>query len=735
MTQYTLARLKGMISLARYKEALLAVFIVMACVFALTISALDLRVKVWDEKLRQYSWFFNMETKTDLPLATSILDLYTSETYNASPENYKARYQTYDLPESLDVYCKLGATTLAIDFFLDDETWMGKHLSNDQEDLSRLRESLNCFERIWLPLREQAGNWIFPINGLANLKNVRFAHVNTIESVLYEPSLAHDSPKGELRVPYIAKALAKKNDKEEQLTPLLMNYSLESFTRLRFEDLVIFKPLKQVMSADKFQAFYHSYFNNEQIKYPLPLTVIAAFTHDAQDQHHTAYNLGGPLDLPKVSALPRKSNNGSTIGGRVITYGAETKVSFTPGAYLIASTSNAIASQKTFNSITFNNTGFIIVFCVFLCVIFYVSSTFHNGYRVAILFIGSAMTYIFVSYILLAIAHLLVPLVLPLVVFFILWLIADYQYGAGLLKQLINLSSTEINYQPSKEIDKLQPIVISMAQSHRDSQTDQYKQLISSVDLLSFWLQYIALLVMSENVKNDPSLNVTLHKKDWERWYKPTLGTYLYGLKKLVDKKGSQNSWFPELIALMNKKPASQLEETLQRSLNFRNEWKHFASSAYSEGHMDKVLDDILMTEQELEQNISFLSKFILIKTKHLKLSENETHYWDCLVYSGSSTFIDEFATTDTLQPDTLYLFDTRKWGRYANTLCLEPWLFASECTHHNREEVFFYTGLIWNANSRTATKEIKYSGLTESCCPLHNKEIPDKLFERLIKS
>jgi hypothetical protein len=712
--------------LSRYRVSVFSVLAIISCVYILSLaSSVDLRFKVWDEKLRQYFWYFGMETKIQQPLSVSILDLYTSETYNASPDNYASRFRSYDLSNSLDIFCKLGAETVAIDFFLDDATWIGKHLNNSQ-DIDQLARSLSCFKTVWLPLREEEGEWVFPIDHLSRLDNVRFAHVNTYESVLYPVAIASKSSKGELKIPYMAEALAVNESLEHQLKPLLLNHALDSFTRVRFEDMVILKKLEPVMTSEKFRQLFQSYFNNDSLNYPLPKTVIVAFSHDSQDQHDTAYNLAGPIDLPNVRP---KANSSSIAYER---YGKETAVSFTPGAFLIASTANALAEEETFRPVAFRHLEFFASFGVFVLVVFVIASKWNRqGYKVSLWFAGAALIYVLISYVLLVFNLLLMPLVLPLLVLLVSWVVADYQFGAGLLKQLINISSREFNYQPTHEIDNPHPIIFSMARSQRDSQVDQYKRLIASIDILTFWLQYLALLTMADNLKSDSSMS-TLHKKTWETWVRPMLGNYLFILKKLS--RARNNAWLSELPFLLNGNHANNLEMLLSNSLSLRNEWKHFASTTHSEGHVKEAMDAVLMMERELEKSLNFLSKFVLIKTKYLKKTDKNANHWDCLVYSGSSTFIDEFVTADDLQPEKLYLFDTRKWGSDSNTLCLEPWIVAEECTYHHREEIFFYSGLIWDRENRATTRTIKYSGLTESCCPFHENEIDNRFFEKMVR-
>ncbi|KZZ73334.1 hypothetical protein A3766_05975 [Oleiphilus sp. HI0132] len=723
--------------LSRVSLIVFPILIVLVIVF--NIPSVQHSTQIWDEKVRQYAWYLNTNDSLDSDLRISIHDLYTSETFNASTDLYKQRYASYKLAESLNLYCKLGVQNLAFDFFLEEETWVGKHLLADEKDTQELLKSLSCFEAVWVPIRSLDRNWSLPISPIAQLDNVRFAHVNTHESVLYSVNEISSTTRGQLSVPYMAEALAARGEVDSELLPILPSNSLSSFSRMRFEDLEVFLPLANVMPAQSLQEFYVRYFSYADNDVALPDTVLIGFTHDAQDQHDVAYNKGGPIKLPHIVTTPSGQVNNNSADSNVIFYGTEPTVAFTPGVYILASTAMALASDSGYVYLNGLDVFFLVALILFLFLLTYLTTGLNSSYKIAATFVCSAFAYILVSYLCLSNLSLLLPIGLPLSSLFILWLVVDFKYGSGLLSQLGELLRSNQSTDISEPGQLSKPCVVVMAESIRDSHVDSYKHLVSSIDILTYWVQLLALINLAEYFEKHSSERKKIDKGVWKKWRRPTLGNYLHIFRDICkqysnisDAVGS--SRFPQLYHLTRQKGDSSIESLLFRIIDIRNEWKHFASTGYTEAQIQDSLDEVYDIEQGLNRALSFLDSFAYIKPKKFKSENNGTYYWDCLVYSGASTYIDEFATSDKLELDRLYLFDTRKWGSFNNTLCLEPWVFAGECRHHHREELFFFSGLENDGASRRYSKDIKYAGLTESCCPDGEPQIGDELFKLLAR-
>ncbi|MCP4755811.1 MAG: hypothetical protein GY866_33525, partial [Proteobacteria bacterium] len=91
---------------------------------------LSFKIRLLEEDVNKWLWYLKAEENTQAPIPTVILDLYTSESYDASSEKYRERYTMYRLPESLDFFCRLGAQLVVFDVYVDSLHWIGKYLNS-----------------------------------------------------------------------------------------------------------------------------------------------------------------------------------------------------------------------------------------------------------------------------------------------------------------------------------------------------------------------------------------------------------------------------------------------------------------------------------------------------------------------------------------------------------------------------------------------------------------------------
>ena len=80
---------------------------------------LSVRFRLGEEQVRHWLWYFTADEYKSPSIPLVVLDLYTSETFNASEELYDERYQSYELSRSMTLFCRLGATKVIFDTFLD----------------------------------------------------------------------------------------------------------------------------------------------------------------------------------------------------------------------------------------------------------------------------------------------------------------------------------------------------------------------------------------------------------------------------------------------------------------------------------------------------------------------------------------------------------------------------------------------------------------------------------------
>lgn len=699
-------------------------------------SGSNLYLTVLDEKIRQYFWVFSTIEEKKIPLPISILDLYTSETYNASPDKYAERYAAYNLEASLDVYCKLGSETLVFDLFLDSSTWIGKYLETNETALKQLQHSMSCFKKVLIPVRGDNNSLIAPIDGVSKMGNVTYVHAGTVGSVVYPVSKSLSFVKGDLVVPYVAYELAglKTAIKEYDHLPIQLGYTPNRFTRMSYEDAEIFHSLSPVYSSPELKKFYKQYFSHTNKEYLTPKAVIVGFSHDAYDQHDVAFNKLGPIELPRIQSKDKPELNTFSGKVKVINYGVEPNATLTPGVYLIASTSNMLLEKGVPSVISGNSVVFLLVVLLSGVALCLWANRLHSAFGLALSFLSIGGGYILFSFFVFSVAQIYLPLTVTILSLLALYLFCDYSFNKGLISRLIGLKRTTAYKLKRNDSSLAQaPLVILQAQSLCDSQSDSYKKLVAQIDLLSFFIQYLGLVSLAENFEKSVATG-PIQKKEWKRWVRPTLGNYLMGFKRIAGQyknisEASEKTRFPEFYSLLSESKNGPFEQTLHKCLDVRNEWKHFASSGHSDITIGQSLDEVETIYQDLISYLDPLLKFILIKPMLYKGTEDNKKLWSCLVYSGTNTYLDEFATTDELEPQKLYLFDSSKWGEYSNTLCLHPWIVADECGHHHREELFFYTGLKRHPEKHHMTNIINYMGITESCEPRGEIAIDDKIY------
>lgn len=401
----------------------------------------------------------------------------------------------------------------------------------------------------------------------------------------------------------------------------------------------------------------------------------------------------------------------------------EPPVELTPGMYLVAATSATLVRVGVPTKVLFKHPALLLGLWLIGVLLVLGAKRASSTLMCSIKVLAAVLVYLLAVFLLHAGENVFLPITLPVAYFAGLYIYCDYHLYQGVIHRLFQ-KTLQYRYEVKKEYVVL-PYILHQSASFRDCQLDPYKRLIASLDLLCFWLQFLALTLLSEHFEKNSGPG-PISKQNWLKWSKPTLGSYLYGFKELACQYKSYQhalgrSRFPEFTILLHGE--NNLHEGLGRALHeivqLRNEWKHFASSGHSEISVRAALASAGKIEQILLKLGMHLPGFILVRAKVLVKNERSGTLWTCMVFNGHQPYLDEFMTRDILTPGYLYLCDIRKKRIIHNLLCLHPWMAAGECKYHHRDEIFLYSGLVFDFDKSKPTRQVKYTGFTESCQPV----------------
>lgn len=689
--------------------------------------AVLLSIKLFDESLRQWPWYFVAKSVNSSANQVAILDLYTSETYNAAPNRYQERYDAYNLADSLAFFCKLQTKTVILDFYTDSTSWIGRHLATRQADRERLNEVLSCFERVLVPIQaavegQSSEDLSFLRPGIPGL---RYVHLETLSSLIFPTSLSLALNYGQIQVPHAALAITGTEERwmnaPSVLLPLRFSYHPDSFFRFRYEEAELVKDLGADLSAQAAQELYPQLVSRFSLTDKLPSILLVGFTHDGSDQHNVAFNLGGELLL--------KDNQERK----------EPPLYATPGIYLLASHVAAIQNGE-FPAYWYYDGpmhGLLLLLLLWGVVVL----TRHpNSERKRIgYFIVYAAIYLGINMAAYLIFSIYLPLSSVLLALLMLYCYTFVRSHQDFLEILWEQTRPQIKrLQSSQGLTLTQPNTLLYAEQHIKALDDPYKGLLAKIDLISYWVQYLCLLSLADYQQNPESRSRVLADKEWLQLNRPTMGNYLMTFKRLnlgfnSLQQANSLAFFPAFYRRLTSHGETDLESCLHQGLDLRNDWKHFASANYSGHSVELAHKNVDQLYANLLQQLFFLKDFILLQPLSILAQTADKADWNCLVMSGSFPYLDRFETSENWNAGHLYAYCAVHRNNKPQVINLEPWIIAGECLYHNRKEVFFYAGLEREERTQHFINKARYAGLTESCNPGTAIALPDTYYRKLV--
>ncbi|MCP4749272.1 MAG: hypothetical protein GY866_00120, partial [Proteobacteria bacterium] len=709
---------------------------------------LSFKIRLLEEDVNKWLWYLKAEENTQAPIPTVILDLYTSESYDASSEKYRERYTMYRLPESLDFFCRLGAQLVVFDVYVDSLHWIGKYLNSKrgQAEAQRLTDALSCYKKILMPVRdnEETKGFFYPVTAIRRLeKKLVYMHADTEGTKLYRPYRSFGTDNGQALFPYSALALSLEfmdGDSIElerypqRILPLQFMYHPTVFDRARWDEMVGF--LNSYMDLSTYledekeigkilaESYQRDYRKGDEPGV-LPKVVMVGFTHDSTDQHVMPYTLAGRIGLSRGGKAGRSAVRKS---------GEEPEVLFTPGLYAILSTANALAG------------GFIprypvhnwpIAAAVVFGLIFWLAVEWGRHLSAdwrRYLFFGALMLAYLSAYVLAFLNQVYLPLFIPLLALFGAMIASTLLYRQVLVKRLL------ANYRHDRMVleektaetpwELRQPLIISQAEQNLALQREPFSILMAKLDVLEIWIQLLGMFQWADYYYHQQAVSDIAPAK-WRSRFdlrKPSLGHYLGAFcqfgKNFASDLDAQRSFFPQFYYALRgtgRKKKQPFEITLDRAVQLRNEWKHEKSSSKSLKEQEVGLIETSQILDRFNESLAFLKEYSLVKPLSIIKVLDGKHIWLCQFYSGASCFLGEIETDPNLVNDTLYLYNHRRTTEpHGAFLRLDPWIAAGECRLHHREEIF-------------VSKELKngkciYSGLTAKCKPVFARSYPDDL-------
>ena len=708
-------------------------------------SGLSLHFRLIEEDIRHWLWYLNSEEKVDLPISSVVLDLYTSETYNASENLYGNRYDAYQLPQNLRMFCQLGAKQVVLDTFIDADSWIGKHLASDKEASTQLFQALDCYQEIFIPIRDKNKETVvYPVSLFRDLeKKIHYTHVNTINSKLYRPWHSYQDDKMVVRFPYSALAIASNIDRSihldkskypHQLLPLQFTYHPLAFSRAGYKELSQLQEVFELLSSTEQVEIYKQYFENVSI----PDLVLVGFTHDSADQHDMPYTKGGPIYLdPSSLQGEAKLSKFSQFGKKVQSeeqLGVEPPVFFTPGLYAVLSMANSLVRHQLPFYPVYN---WPLLTMLIIGLIYWLSIEWGRNLDFSIsrfyFFSFLAITYLSL-YVAMFFYQIYIPLILPLFGFFSCMVCSELLYRQDVRRKLVKNSQFVENRGKSIQntynlADKF-PIIIVQAKHTLAMQTSPLGELMSTMDIAETWIEILGLLQFSDYYYHQRSYALVPLEKWRFSLKRLSLGHYLGAFsqfgKNFASLEEAENSFFPmfyHLLVGVGKRKKKPFEANLEKLCALRNEWKHAKSTANPQHKIEQNIREIRAILEQIEKSLWFMQHYTLVKPLQIKEVSDQQQTWLCQCYVGANCFVSEIISSKPISAGGFYLFSHQRMGNLqGNILSVGPWIIGSECTYHHREELFFYSGVSKNF--------CNYSGLTKSCKPTEQHPFPKDGFQ-----
>ena len=618
--------------------------------------------------------------------------MYTSQTYDSSASSYQSRFRSFNIPETLNLYCELGVEVVIFDIHFDNETWIGKYLNESEEDLRKLESSLQCFKKIYIPI---VSNSELP-NFNKSLDKIIFRiHTQSISSRVFEPIKSVNINGTDLYVPYIGISLymsIKNNDNKKflnQVYPLWFSYHPNAFPRLTFEDIFNYFENKKILGDEiSKQVLLES--NN--LNY-LPKVLLVGFTNDSLDLHSMPYDLGKGYILGK--------NYGITMFQ-------------TAGLYAFAST----VQEYLDNGITFNlkeESPQLYLFLDFF-IIFIVHEIFcrlkKNNIRLLSLFI-LILLFLTVSFVGCSIGVQFYS-VYHSIRAVLIYIIVSSLIGVE-RKKLIAINIFTKSSIEESQIYKAPYFTIDLNQQFLslNSKLDSYSRLIGKIDFLESFIHTICLTTISDyfrrrNIYQIPELSLDIAKM--------SLGHYAANLEKIInkcDESVSLNLFIPQIYFLykQSKKQNFKFKDNIKKIVEFRNQWKHEKSASNTVDKIDEVEKEIDSIIDSLSDECEFLHFINFGKPINFLESKDGKLLWRVMDYSEIVPIIKLWETNEILEINKLYAINLNKSiDSKDRILLLEPYLRIENCNYHNKQEFFYYS------KTDDKNQKITYSSITRSC-------------------
>ncbi len=714
------------------------------------------QIRLWEEEFNHYLWYFKTERQATPPIDAVILDLYTTETYNASADLYPNRYKIYTLADNLKISCLLGAEVVMFDLFLSSGSWIGKHLESREgaEDAKELVDALSCYKKVFIPAgrNRTTGGYVPIIKPLLQLgEKLKYVATGTDETKLYRPLQSFKAGSGTVSYPYSGFALALEylgreavdpDNYPRQILPLQFGFHPWTFKRASWEEMSTLAMMYDVVRSDDRETQIEELqivFEVDRFwsQYPtFPKVVLVGFTHNVDDQHDMPFTLFGPISLStqqkKSGQTVLVTEDGEELSKSVIA-GQEPELPFTPGLYAILSTANSLVGGEIplYPCHRWPALSILIyVILGWLSIEWGRQQVSANSRRLFfgillggyILLVGLSFWY-----------SIYLPLIIPCMSLLLCYLCSSYLYQRQLAKRL------SLNYRYDKEElvhelsraswEERKPLMIVQAEQALAIQGDPFSVLKAQIDLTVLWVQLMGLYQWADYYRCQQKTS-PLSKGDWEKHIRrPSMGHFKNGFarfgKNYKSEIDAQRSFFPQFYYSLvgpGRKKIQPFEKALDKAVELRNSWIHFTSSSKGEKEQEDTIEVVTTILEQIEKSSKFLRDYSLIKPVSMKLS-GDNHVWKCLFYNGPSCYLGEVETGENFTAESLYLFShNRSTDIHGSALKLDPWVVAGNCELHHREELFQFVGY--------QKGKCVYAGLTKDCKPSFERLMPEDVME-----
>ena len=652
-------------------------------------------IDIFEYKIR--SIFFYFLAKDNLPNPPFLLwDLYTSQTYDSSPNQYKFRYNAYRMPETLKLFCDMGMETVIFDLHMDYETWMGKYLKENDLERKNLESSLGCFKKIYIPIDsklEKIDN--LPFREEATNNKIFRIHTESISTMFFNPIKEIHIEKTNIYVPYIGVSLYESISDNKNIInkyktyPLWFSYHPNSIPRFMFEDV---ENLFEIQKFLGMEGAKDVVLKSNQIE-NIPKVLLVGFTNDSLDLHTMPYDLGG---------------------GYVLGKGNESFTHQTAGLYAFTSTvveyiKNGIPYDLKSESPT--------LFFIFDLVIILLLHEFFGRIKKfktrSFFLLSMILTFIFITYLGCIFGFTFYSIFQSLRTVFI-FIIVTYLLDLE-RKKLIAVNI--INYDNKNENISIQnPYFTSdlnLQYLGFNSKLDAYSGLLAKIDFLESFLHTVSLLTIADYHRRFSKYSLPEIQLDTS---KMSLGHYAANLEKIINKcseNDSLNLFLPQLYYLYknNKKQDFKFKDNIKKLVEIRNQWKHEKSASNTDNKIDEINLEVDSVIKSLTDECQFLSSINLAKPVNFIGNKDDKLLWRVMDYSEIAPVLKLWETKEILEINKLYAINHQKSiDSLDRILLLEPYIKIEDCIYHNRPEYFYYSKI------DDKSQKVSYSSLTRSC-------------------